>query len=215
MQKSNLKVVAADAGQARTPERERLAETIARHNELTRRLAAIDAALEMTRRQRWAAQEVVNRSPKLIEEAKAAAANFLTEQVLGSTGAPPLSVKEARAKAQLAQDELDVAEAASGGLAGQRKEVENSLVVVRLNLNSRIDAVIGAEIPIAQMIEDFRRDRRDLAARYAVLEWLDKRGAIPRDIFWRADREVPNSGVAKMEACRAALAANADAPLPT
>jgi hypothetical protein len=102
MGKPNLKL--ADETPPRTPEREQLAEAINRLAMAERTLAANKAAQEATRKTRWQAQDAVEASATLIEEAQANAARFLTEQALGTAAEAPVSIKAVRVAAQDAQD---------------------------------------------------------------------------------------------------------------
>ena len=85
MGKPNLKLATTD-DPPRTPERSVLAAAINRLAMAERTLAANKAAQEQTKKARWAAQDAVEASATLIEEAQANAAKFLTEEALGTAG---------------------------------------------------------------------------------------------------------------------------------
>src|SRR5450631_4291163 len=84
MPKPNLKI----AGEAppRTPERIALAEAIERHADAVRMLDANKCAQEATTQTRRQAQDAVERSVAMIEEAKTNAATHLTEVAMGTAG---------------------------------------------------------------------------------------------------------------------------------
>lgn len=215
MGQPNLRIATAEESPRRTPEREALAEAVERHAEIVRRLAAIEAAQQTARSEHYAASAAADAAPAAIERAKGDVARHLTDVAMGTAGPAPKSVQHFRAKAQEAQDARDAAQSARDALAEQHRAEADSLVVARLNLDSRIKAVIAAEAPVEKLVANYRAAHREFATRQRVLEWLEGRGAIPRDVFWRRDRGDLLDGAAPWEAAVTALATDPDAPLPT
>ena len=213
MRKSNLQIV-TDGDGVRSPEREALAEAIARHNELTRRLTAIDAASTTAWTAHKAATAAVAAATAGVEKAKSDAGRHLTAVALGEAGEAPVTVKAARLAVQDAQDALDAAQSAREALAGQRKEIENLLVVSRLRLDTSVAAVIAADPATHALIGRFKEQLRDLTDMRRALEFIEAK--LPPDLrSWRSAEPWPElAGDAPWREALAALLQDADAPLP-
>jgi hypothetical protein len=74
-----------------------------------------------------AARRALEKTIAAIEEAKVNAARHLTDVALGRDGAAPMSVKDARARVQDAEDVLEAAVSARHQLEKQKPEVESEL----------------------------------------------------------------------------------------
>lgn len=213
MGRPNLKLAGEPPPTERSPEREKLAKAIAHHAELIARLTANKAAQRKTQQRRSAAQEAVEKSSKLIEEAKANAAAHLTAVAMGSASEPPLSVKEARAQAQEAQDEADALIAASAALVEQGKATEAELQWSEVGLMDRIRDVLRTELPVEKMLADFAVVHRQFVEHRRALEWLEGQGAIPHNSSWH-NEDHNWAGEERWKKAAAALASDADALLP-
>jgi hypothetical protein len=174
MGKPNLKL--ADETPPRTPEREQLAEAINQLAMAERTLAANKAAQEQTRKARWAAQDAVEASATLIEEAQANAAKFLTEQALGTAAEAPVSIKAVRVAAQDAQDELDAAIAASAALVEQEAAAKYELQYAANEVDKCIRDVIKAETRamVSELLRQAEGVQADLISRRVVLRHLHR-----------------------------------------
>src|SRR5438309_601908 len=98
----------------RSPARAALAEAIERKRELTERLAVIEQAqsdLRLT-----PLEEKVEAATAAVEQAKHDAVRHLVDSKLGHGGPAALSVKDARAALQDAEEELEVARSARSAL---------------------------------------------------------------------------------------------------
>ena len=218
MGKPNLRIATADEAppsRTRTPEREALAESLERHTELVRRLAAIEAAERTARLEHDAALAASAAATAAIEDAKTDAAQHRINRVLGIRGPAPKSVLFRREQAQAADDERASAASARIALAEQRKQAENALITARVGLDSRIKAVLAAESPVERLVADYRVLAREFATRTHVLEFLEQHHALPYESHWRRVSGDLLDGVAPWEAALAALETDPDAPLPS
>jgi DNA repair exonuclease SbcCD ATPase subunit len=199
----------------RTETREALADVIAELASSQRRLSAIATAQRTTDEAVYAARHAVEEAEAKIEQAKSNAATHLTAIAMGSTDAVPLSVKEARAYLQDAQDTLDAAISAREQLAKQKPAVESDVNSLRRQIDNRITDAIKAEAPVEKMLADFATLHREFVARRRVMEWLEGLGVIPREASFRTEpREWAEAGELPWKNAVEALATDADAPLP-
>jgi DNA repair exonuclease SbcCD ATPase subunit len=200
----------------RTEAREALADIIAELTSAQRQLSAIETAQRKTDEAVYAARHAVEEAEAKIEQAKSDAATHLTAIAMGSTDAAPLSVKEARASLQDAQDTLDAAISAREELAKQKPAVESDASSLRLLIDNRIHDVIMAEAPVEKMLADFATLHREFVAHRRVMEWLEGQNAIPREASFRTEpREWAEAGELPWKNAVEALRQNADAALPT
>ena len=215
MQKSNLKVLAADGdGEERAPERARLAEAIERHAELTRRLAAIDTAQSTAWTAYKAATAAVAAATAAIEKAKVEAGQHLTAIALGESVAAPKSVQQSRVEAQAAQDQLDAAQSARAALAEQRRETADLLATAKLSRDDAARKVVETDPATLALVATFKNKLRDLTDMRRALEFIEAK--LPPDLRgWRSAEPWPElAGDAPWREALAALLQDADAPLP-
>jgi hypothetical protein len=158
----------------RSPERERLAEAIERHADAVRMLDANKAAQESTQQTRRQAQEAVERSVAMIEEAKTNAATHLTAQAMGTAGEAPLSVKAARDNAVAAQDALEAALSAGAALVEQAKVAERELQYAAADLDKAVREVVRAETgaAVSELLKQAEALQSGLVNRRVVLRHL-------------------------------------------
>jgi DNA repair exonuclease SbcCD ATPase subunit len=199
----------------RSPERDALAAAIERHSAAARLISAIEAAQPAAKEAVYAAQDAAEAASATIAEAQANAALHLASVALGTAGAAPLSVKDARAAAQDAQDAYDAARAARAALEEQHRAATGELQTARYQIESRIRDVIKSEANIEKLLADFVATHRELVSRRRALEWLDFRNAVPKGIAWRSEGSWPDlPGATTWKSAATALEADPDAPLP-
>jgi len=232
MSKPNLRI----AGEAppRTPERIALAEAIERHTAAVRILDANKAAQELTTQTRRQAQDAVERSVAMIEEAKTNAATHLTAQAMGTAGEAPLSVKAARDNAVAAQDALEAALSAGAALVEQAKVAERELQYAAADLDKAVREVVRAETgaAVSELLKQAEALQSGLVNRRVVLrhllhnEIIDE-AAAPAVKSFLKNRDMPGTfgnveyqdwnhhpATDAWKRSREALRQNADAELP-
>jgi chromosome segregation ATPase len=166
MSRPNLKLAGERSGGS--PEREQLAEAIARHDEAINRLAAIQAARERTENARRDAKDAVKAAAAAVEAAKADAA----AQLAGLGADPPLSVKAARAAQQDAEDCLEAAIAAGSTLPGHEKEAAAEVEYASTALDDRLRAVVKAEADVKQLLAEAKAAQAALVSLRVQLRYL-------------------------------------------
>ncbi len=215
MGKPNLKAVTGDDASPRSPERAALAAAIDRHNAATRYLAANETAQQRTFQTIRDARRAVEAATAAIDEAKANAARHLTDTAMGTAGNAPLTVKDARAKVQDAEDALEAAICAQSALVEQQKAAESDLQYARMALDYRVRDVVKAEANAGALVSDYVALHRDLVNRRRVLEFLNLRDTIPKGLSWQGEGNWPDlPGAAPWRNAVTALESDPDAPLP-
>src|SRR5690348_7236545 len=102
---------AAKVVQVRSPEREKLAAVIERHERAKRQLAAIDAAIASAAGTVREARRVLEEGEAAIERAKEDEVRHLIDAALGEAREGPRPLREALASFQTAAEARDAAEA--------------------------------------------------------------------------------------------------------
>ena len=201
---------------SRSPQREALAEAVARHTTAARLVPAIKGEFAAADEAVYDAQDAVERTSPAVAEAQANAGRHRVAVALGAAGPAPQSVSDARAAAQEALDAHAAALAARAALDEQHAAAAGDLQLARLVLERRVREVIAAEANIERLVADFVALHRELVGRRRVLEWLDLQDAVPRGTAWRSEDGWPDlPGAAPWKAAAAALETDPDAPLPT
>jgi chromosome segregation ATPase len=200
---------------ARSAVREALAAAIERHERAKRELAATEEALDTCRGTARDAESALERAAAAIEEAKANAARHLTDTALGRAGEAPVSIRQARANYQNAQDDYDSAIAAKGALAAKLKEAESELYWAQTKLNEGVAAAVKTDPAIRKLVVDGMAAHQELANHFAASAWLSSKGLIPDDLKdWHKRPPAINPDTSALEAFVNALAGDADASLP-
>jgi chromosome segregation ATPase len=210
--KPNLKI----AGEAppRSPEREQLAEAIARHEEATDRLAAVRAARDRNEEARHGAEESVAKATAGIERAKTDAAAAL---VGGAPGA--LSVSSARAALQEREDSLVAVIAAGGILAEHAEDAERELGRSERAVDAAVEGVVKASAEIRALVGRLKPAYEELVDVRNALRMMQSR--LPDDLRIMGGVDIPSIHqddlklAATWRTAVAALASDADAPLPS
>ena len=155
---------------------------------------------------------------------------------MGTAGEAPMSPKEARAKAQDAQDELDAAIAAGPALVEQEAAAKYELQHATDDVEKRLRDVVRAETAsaVSALLKQAEAVQNDLISRRVVLrhlhrsEFIGEPEATAVKTFLRHNSDVlpgafgsvefhdydKHSAAESWRAVRLALATDADAPLP-
>jgi chromosome segregation ATPase len=214
MGKPNLRI----AGEAppRTPEREQLAEAIARRDTATKQLARIQAAHERASDTVYELKDGVDKAIATLNEAKAGEGSYLAAVALGEADVALSPVKTAAANVEQANDQLGTARRTRAALEAEIKVVERELMFADMALDERIADAVRADPAVRQLVTDFEVASKTYAelrqAMTAVrCEWLPDASR-----SWDSIRNWPEMPtVATWKAALAALRENADAPLPS
>ena len=199
----------------RSQQRDALAEAIELHDEAKRQLAANESAREQTTETIHAARRAFERATAAVDEAKVNAARHLTDTVIGTARAAPLSVKDAQVAAQDAEDALEAAVTAQAALVEHHKAATRELQYARMSLDMRVTDVMKAEVPVEKLVADYVVLQRELVSQRRALQWLDLQGVVPRGTAWQGEHDWPDlPGAAPWKLAAAALGTDADAPLP-
>lgn len=199
---------------SRSPERTALAAAIERHSTAEQRFAAVNQALEGSASAISVANRGVRDAEAAIEQAKADAADHLAATMMGTAGAAPVSVKQARANLLDAEDKRDAAQAARGALEQEHKAAKQSLTIARMNLTDAVHAVVHADSATQALINAFNAAQRRYVDLRRAMESLDGHG-LPFRFFGTEESWPDLPGGTPWKQALIALETNADAPLPT
>jgi hypothetical protein len=159
-----------------SPERAALAHAIAAAASADARKAALAQAAQTADAEVRAARRAVEAAAEAIETAKANAARHLTDTALGTAGAAPQSIRQARAAAIEAADDLEACLAAREALQAEMADGNDWST---LRVQDAAVAVLRAEmagrgVALAARVAEMQRQ---LVAAGSALEWLSRAGA--------------------------------------
>jgi len=205
-----------DPPPSRSPEREALAQAIAKHAGAAVELEANKAATGAVRRKLREARAGVERAEQTVEKAKDDAAAV----VAGTIERAPLSLGTARLRAEDAMDAMTAAQTALAALekAGPTLEMRGSIMKSRLD--EAIGEVVQSETPVRELLSMHAYLQRQLARHEMVLRIISglggRHGGIPADACgWNCEYGGQvETGADAWRVALAALREDADAPLP-
>jgi hypothetical protein len=203
----------------RSEERLALATAIGTRNNLQRELDATIKALAdlQTKRLGGAAAKAVEMAKAAVETAKANAAEFASAAILGTVGEPPMSVKDARAALQEAEDNLETQLAVEASLKAKKENEQTALGFAKSTIKRKIEAVVSADPSFRSLFAEYEEMRRLVAQRAKLFSFLFS--MIPPELQGWQSSPLYRSGDLQDETppWRAALAElehNSDASLP-
>jgi hypothetical protein len=208
------------ASAPRSPERQRLAEAIARHAAAADRLARIQAAAPRAFDAILAAQRGVDAAETAVAEAREAEPKRLAAKLIGDPeeGGPTLGAVIAAASA--ASEVLANARAARDALSEQEGAAERDLDDARRGLDHAIAAIVAASPAIAGLLAQNVAARRRVQELGAILTTIGLL-RLPQTISarnWDAIRDLDiaeyRAAVAPWQATLASLETDPDTPLP-
>jgi hypothetical protein len=159
-----------------SPERAALAAAIVKAAGADARRAALAKAVTTADAEVRAARRAVEATAEAIEVAKSNVARHLTDTALGTAGAAPQSIRQARAAAIEAADHLEACIAAREALKADMAAVNDWSA---LKVQDAAVAVLRAEmagrgVALAAKVAEMQRE---LVALGSALEWLSRAGA--------------------------------------
>jgi hypothetical protein len=155
-------------------ERLALAAAIERRNLVQRELDATVKALDELQESRFAggARKAVEAAREAVEAAKTNAAAFVTATILGTAAEPPMSVKEARAALQEAEDNLETQRTVEAGLKAKKEAEEQALYFAKSRVKDKIQSVVGADPSLRKLLTEFEEMKRMVAQRTELFNAL-------------------------------------------
>jgi hypothetical protein len=201
----------------RSAERSALAEAVARRDELTKKLDAIERAQAATKVTITRLHECIDQADVDIAEAKRMLASRAVAKALGEDMPEGDDLAALRAQQTELRDQLDVAQETGKGLEQQRKAVSASLQLAQSSVRAKVADVTKADPSLRKLVEDFLIAERRLAEQRQVLEFLGFEH-LPEDLKFAATTKVrvqADAAVAVWQQALAALAQEADSALPS
>jgi chromosome segregation ATPase len=199
----------------RTPEREALAEAIARRDTATKQLARIQAAHERASNTIYDLKDSVDKAIATLDEAKAGEGSYLAAVALGDADAALSPVKAAAAAVEEANDQLGTARRTRDALEAEMKAVESELMWTKSKLDDAVRDVVRADPAIRKLAGDHAAADRHYNDLHRAMETMQR--YLPDDLkFWHGTGRWPDlTGAATWSAAITALASDAGAPLPS
>jgi hypothetical protein len=153
----------------RSPEREALAQEIARRDSILSETKALSAGVAYARDEIRRARQMVTTCEDNLEQAKADTAKHMVSRALGASAPGHRTSAQTRLALQAAQDELDSAIEAEATLAGRLREWEQRLAIT--GVHNRVQAVIQTDPATVKFLRDFGElETRYLKAKAFVSE---------------------------------------------
>ena len=194
----------------RSPEREQLAEAIARRDTATKQLARIQAAHERASNTIYDLKDSVDKAIAALDAAKVGEESYLAAVALGDADAALSPVKAAAAAVEEANDQLGTARRTRDALETETKAAENDLMFADMALDKCVGDVVRAEPAVRKLAAEYAAAQR---AMEAVQSYL------PDDfLYWHGSGSFPDAELVAVAAWRAVLKelrTDADAPLPS
>ena len=200
----------------RTPEREALAEAIARRDTATKQLVRIAAAHEHASETVYDLKDSVDKAIATLDEAKAGEGSYLAAVALGDADAALSPVKAAAAAVEEANDQLGTARRTRDALEAEMKAVESELMWAKSKLDEAVGDAVKADPATARLVAVFNEaERRFMSLRQAM--GVVGTSRLPKGSeFWDCQHNWPALTDAPVwQAAVTALASDADAPLPS
>jgi hypothetical protein len=163
-----------------TPERAALAHAIAAAADADARKAALVKALATAEAEVRAVRAAAEAAETALMEAQGNATRHRVATEMGTTVAPPLSVRQVRAASIAAADDLVEARATRDALKAELDGHDNGLLT--LLVQDAAKAVIQVEMRerAVALAAQVARLQRELVARGSALQWLAKEGVFPQ-----------------------------------
>jgi chromosome segregation ATPase len=212
--KPNMKLV-GDAP-PRSPEREQLAEAIARRDTATKHLKRIQAAHERASNTIYDLKDRVDKVIATLDEAKAGEGSYLAAVALGEADAALSPVKTAAANVEQANDLLDTARRTRDALETEIKAVERELMFADMATDERIADAVRTDPAVRQLVADFEAASKTYAELRQAMTAVRREWLPDASRSWDSIRNWPEMPTAvAWKAALAALREDADAPLPS
>lgn len=198
----------------RSPEREQLAKTIERLAEARDRLLKIEAAQADNFEHMAQARRAADNAAEAIEQAKSVAVYQL--MMAGADERTPPALRQARAAAQDATDDLAVAEEAEAKLVEMHQQARQSIMYRERDVRDAVSAVVQSDSATAELIARYEAARREVANLAQTMNFISAFMPPSFSRGWDALREYDDlPGAADWQAATAALESNPDAALPS
>jgi hypothetical protein len=161
-------------------ERAQLAAAIVAATAADTRKAALAKAVAKADAEVYAARRAVKTAEVAIEVAQGAAAKYAVDAAMGVAGAAPMTVREARARADASADDLEAAIAARDALKLEAASGGNGLPALLVQDAAR--QVIRSEMQqrAVALADRVAALQRELVAAGSGLEWLHRAGVLPK-----------------------------------
>jgi hypothetical protein len=212
MGKPNLKTITS-----RSAEREALAEAIERRQLAAEHLAAMQKALrEIADRIYGELKRGVDNATAAVEGAKSAATQYQVDVAMGIACEAPLSVTDARAAQQAAQDALDIARDTEKELQQRAREQRALLAEAEVKFDVAWRTV--AKAATAGLFKHFEAEMRVMARHRRLLDHFAKLQIVPDEVKiyggFPKDITDDDARISEWTAALTALQLDADARLP-
>jgi chromosome segregation ATPase len=199
----------------RSPEREQLAEAIARHADAARQIARIRAAQERAADTVYEAKDRIAMAISALDEAKATEGSFLAAIALGESAASASPVKDCAAAVEQANDQLDTARRTRDALETEMKAVESEMLFASMAVDKCVGDVVRDAPAIRALAGQYAAAQRRAVDLQRAMETVQS--FLPDDLqFWHGS--IPAAELISVVAWKAALQTlrtDADAPLPS
>jgi hypothetical protein len=214
--KTNLKAVPQEP--PHSPERMELAKACAARDKALNAVNKIKAAQEELWRQDLAAMGRVTAAESALKKAEADAPRLVTQRILGEKpDGDVLSVRDARAQLQSAEDDLEALRQAKQPLDAALKDAETELGYANTKVDHRVKAAIAVDSATLSLLERFAIVAPEFLGLRKTLEHLAITNSLPpQGEHWGrlADYRLGDDFLARWQRAIVALATDPDTQLP-
>jgi chromosome segregation ATPase len=211
----HLRIASADEAPRRTPERERLAEVIARRTALRADLAKLNEAAARALTMVGDARRRAEAAEAGLAEAKKAEAETLVSAFVAGDDAAMARVQKANDAIEKAAAELARAQKIRDAIGGEIRDLRSRDEMAKLSLDDAVRKVIATDPATRALLAEFKNQLRNMTDLRRAIEFIES--SLPPDLrAWRSAEPWPElPGDAPWRAALAALEHEADALLPS
>jgi hypothetical protein len=193
-----------------------LRAAVAKHADLTQRLAELTKAVPKAESAVFAARTGVEQANAVVEDAKREASSQAIAAAVGKASGTTPSIAKARRALEGAEDDLEVARTAAAGLAQEHKETEQAVSSARWDVEGAVAAVVRADPATEKLIEVFKGACRELADLREAVELVASHFTQMERLTMLCEQvdDMPSAKCLEWERALAALETNAEAELP-
>jgi hypothetical protein len=181
-----------------SPERAALAHAIAAAADAGARKAALERASQNANSDVMRAIGLAEAAEAALAEAQGNTIRHVVDKALGTAGAAPVTIREARAAVIEAQDHLEESRGIRAALKAELDAGDNGLTALRVTDAARAVVRVEMQQRAVALAGRVAKMQREIVAAGSGLEWLSRAGVFPERNGAPADENIRHT-VSRME----------------
>ncbi|WP_215761281.1 hypothetical protein [Acetobacter sp. P1H12_c] len=165
------------------PLRQELDTAIKKRDALRAELSGIKNAQEKISARISELRRSLNAAEDAFSNAKEQSVTNLVSEAMGETHGEMPSMRKLRADLAAVEDEIDAAKDAKEKLEGRQKNIDQSLMLAKMNFRSAFNAVVGNSNSVSRLLEETKSLEEQIIERMSQLCYLVKQGHLNSGIY--------------------------------